>query len=221
MQFDPGTYPVQLLGAALGETSKGDPIISVQVRHVAPSPYAGHADAWDGWLNNDKAFETTGKTLRECLWTGDDIENVTFPADTIAQAVYQAGNDGVVRLKYLNGPGRAPRNKPLADDKKADVKARMRAALQGLGSTTSAPAVPEKLRPFLAAAAGVTDAQSGARLWKQFAQQRVSWSPDEAKTAWAALCTRVPAAEVTAILKAPAAPVIVPKVEAQDDRPPF
>ena len=218
--IESGNYSVLLTGAQLGETNKGDAISSISVKHVSPSPYAGHADAWDGWLNNDKAFEQTGKTLRECLWTGDDITDVTFPENTIAQAVYQAGNDGVVRLKYMNGPGRAPRNKPLAADKVSDVRDRMRAALAALGSATAAPAVSEKLRPFLSEANKITDATAAARLWKTFGDKIATWSKDDQNTAWSALCQRVPGAQIKTALDALKKPAAAPSMNGAE-APPF
>lgn len=223
--ISPGTYPVRPLTATLTETKDGNPQIAVEVEHTS-AEHNGTRARWFGGMGSDKAVELTVKTLRECGLSDADIGAITdkgaatFPPDATGSAVYRDDTDqngnAIVRFRYLNGGERALN----APSQTARDAARAKLA-KALGSATSAPAVPEKLRPFLAAAAGVTDPQSGARLWKQFAQQRVSWTPDEAKTAWAALCTRVPAAEVTAILKAPAAPVIVPKAEAQDDRPPF
>lgn len=220
--ISPGTYSVRPLTATLTETKSGDPQIAVEVEHTSVE-HNGTRARWFGGLASDKAVELTVKTLRECGLSDSDINAITdagaasFPSSATGSAVYlndtDLGGNPTVRLRYLNGSERALN----APSQTARDKARAQLA-RTLGSATSAPAVSEKLRPFLAAVPGVTDAQSGARLWRQFSSQKAQWSPDEVKTAWAALCTRASAAEMTALLKPQ--PVAAP-VAAASEAPPF
>ena len=223
-----GTYPVRPITATLAETKKGDPQIAVEVEHTS-AEHSGTRARWYGGMGSDSAVELTVKTLRECGLSDAAIASITeagaatFPAHATGSAVYMDDTDldgrPIVRLRYLNGGERALR--APSDTARDTARARLAKAL---GTATSAPVVPEKLRPFLAAVASVTDAAGGARLWRQFGAQRQSWSPEEQKIAWNTLITRAPGEQMKALLAQPvAAPVIVPPpaTAQQDDKPPF
>lgn len=165
--IQPGRYRVKPLRCFLTE-SRGDdpkPQLCITVRHLE-GKHAGREDSWYGGLHTDDATEKSLATLRDCGWTGNNIEEVTFAESAEASAVYERDDyQGKVRVKlrYLNPSAFVPR---ALDASRLDgVRSRVAQALARVDAKRPSVPVPEAARPHIAKVQAAATPEEAARVW--------------------------------------------------------
>lgn len=124
-------------GAALGETSKGDPqvVVSFDV------PEQGETATWYGFFT-EKTERRTIETLRYCGWIGDDITDLSsIGGDPSVRVELDVGADTYegktrARVNWVNRPGGIALAKPLDAGKKSMLANRIKGLVLDVTKST-------------------------------------------------------------------------------------